>query len=107
MVGQGGERDFDNNDFGDINRATRPQVLVGQQDRLNSVGEVQAYKRRMAALPAPRPGDRLLDAGCGSGADVLALAPWPSWCAWRARAGASSSSSPTSGRSSTTIPTRP
>ena len=74
MSQQGGGPGFRNTDFSDIDRADQPEVLVRQQDRLNSMRGVQAYKRRMAELLAPRPGDHLLDAGCGAGADVLALA---------------------------------
>ena len=76
MSQQSGGSNFRNTDFSDIDRANRPQEMVRQQSALNSVGEVQAYKRRMVELLAPQAGDRLLDAGCGSGADVLALAPF-------------------------------
>jgi ubiquinone/menaquinone biosynthesis C-methylase UbiE len=74
MSQQDGGPGFRNTDFSDIDRVARPEVLVQQQNLVNSLGGVQAYKRRMAELLAPQPGDQLLDAGCGSGADALALA---------------------------------
>lgn len=61
-------------DFTNLNTSVRPQALVQSQDALNHQGETQAYKRRMYELLAPQPGDTLLDAGCGMGGDVFALA---------------------------------
>lgn len=73
MEQQGGRPAFNNADFTDIDQAAQPQALVEQQNHLNSLRDVNAYKQRMHDVLAPQPGDQLLDAGCGSGADVIAL----------------------------------
>jgi SAM-dependent methyltransferase len=61
--------------WGDLDAARDPSGLLGFLDEMAAQPAVAAGKRRSFALLAPSPGDRLLDAGCGTGADALALLP--------------------------------
>lgn len=63
-----------NTGFADIDATNQPAALVSHQDRVNSQAAIQASKRRAYAMLEPRPGDRVLEVGCGSGDDVRALA---------------------------------
>src|SRR5262249_48824623 len=50
-----------------------PAQFVQHLDRLTAEADVRAYKERTYDLLEPRAGNRFLDAGCGTGDDVLAL----------------------------------
>jgi ubiquinone/menaquinone biosynthesis C-methylase UbiE len=60
--------------FPDVDRTADPGAFVRYLDAVGALGGTRAYKRFTYALLAPRPGDRLLDAGCGTGDDARALA---------------------------------
>ena len=57
-----------------LDSAASPERLLGFLDAVTSLPPVAAAKRRSFELLGAAPGRRLLDAGCGTGADVLALA---------------------------------
>ena len=60
--------------FTDIDRAADPAGFVRVLDALTALDFVRAYKRRTFELLRLQPGTSVLDLGCGSGADVQALA---------------------------------
>jgi SAM-dependent methyltransferase len=60
--------------WADLDAAPDPLRLLGFLDEVTALPAVAAGKRRSFALLAPAPGDRLLDAGCGTGDDAVALA---------------------------------
>jgi SAM-dependent methyltransferase len=60
--------------FVDVDRAQQPESLVSYLDTLGALAPTQAYKREVLALLDLHDGDRVLDAGCGTGEDVQALA---------------------------------
>jgi len=61
--------------WGDLDAARDPSRLLGFLDEMAALPAVAAGKRRSFGLLAPSPGDRVLDAGCGTGADAVALLP--------------------------------
>lgn len=63
-----------NSDFSKIDGEARPTDLVAQQDRINTQAPIQRYKHQAPAMLELRPGDAVLDVGCGSGDDVRTLA---------------------------------
>jgi ubiquinone/menaquinone biosynthesis C-methylase UbiE len=63
-----------NSGFSNIDTTEHPAALVSHQDRVNTQAAIQAYKHQAYALLDLRPGDHVLDVGCGSGDDVRALA---------------------------------
>ncbi len=63
-----------NSGFSNIDATEHPAALVSRQDRVNTQAAIQAYKQQAYALLDLRPGDHVLDVGCGSGDDVRALA---------------------------------
>src|SRR5262249_16631528 len=60
--------------FRAVDRSGDPRAHVGYLDTAGGLAWTRAYKRRTFALLAPRPGDRGLDLGCGTGDGVRALA---------------------------------
>lgn len=61
-------------DFTDVDRSASPAAHIGYLDLVSTVDFVQEYKRRTIAELHLRPGDRVLDLGCGTGDDVRAMA---------------------------------
>jgi ubiquinone/menaquinone biosynthesis C-methylase UbiE len=61
-------------DFTDVDRAARPDSLVSYLDMTRALAGVHAYKGQAMALLDLHVGDRVLDAGCGTGEDVRTLA---------------------------------
>ncbi len=60
--------------FGSIDQSADPDYFVRFLDEAGAQASFQAYKRRMVELLDAAPGRRFLDAGCGTGDDVRALA---------------------------------
>ncbi len=69
------ERPPDLGGFDDVDGAASPEALAGYLDAVRGMGAVAEWKRRSLDLLEPRPGAALLDLGCGTGEDALALAP--------------------------------
>jgi demethylmenaquinone methyltransferase/2-methoxy-6-polyprenyl-1,4-benzoquinol methylase len=61
--------------FRDLDRSAGFDEIVAALDHFNSSPYVKAARRELYRLLRPRPGSRLLDAGCGLGVDIAALAP--------------------------------
>jgi ubiquinone/menaquinone biosynthesis C-methylase UbiE len=61
-------------EFSDVDTSDRPAAQVDYLDRVSMQGAVQAYKQRSFEALHLRPGARVLDVGCGTGADLCALA---------------------------------
>jgi len=60
--------------FSEIDRTGSAGAYAGYLDDVGSLGAVAEWKRRSFEVLEARPGARLVDVGCGTGADVLALA---------------------------------
>lgn len=63
-----------NTDFTDVDRSADAEHFVHHLDRISSMAQVQAYKRRTFDLLEVRDGSQILDVGCGTGDDARALA---------------------------------
>ena len=61
-------------DFSKVDQSADPQSYVRTLDMASSLQQVQAAKRLTFELLELHPGDQVLDVGCGTGEDVLALA---------------------------------
>jgi ubiquinone/menaquinone biosynthesis C-methylase UbiE len=61
-------------DWVELDRAADPDTFVGYLDEVARHDAVRAYKRQTFALLGLNPGDRVLDAGCGTGDDARTLA---------------------------------
>lgn len=62
------------NVFEDVDRSGIAPELVAYLDRVAALPGVRALHDRATALLGPRPGERVLEVGCGLGADARALA---------------------------------
>ncbi|ACY14561.1 methyltransferase domain-containing protein [Haliangium ochraceum] len=60
--------------WNDIEGSGDADYFVGYLDTATAQSEMQRYKRRTYELLGLRPGARVLDAGCGTGDDVIELA---------------------------------
>lgn len=61
-------------DWSDVDAEDESEAFTEYLETVTGLEAVQAYKRRSHQLLAPKAGDRVLDAGCGTGEDVLMLA---------------------------------
>lgn len=53
--------------FENVDGADRPERLVAYLDAADALPAVRAYRARMLELLGPRPGESLLEVGCGAG----------------------------------------
>jgi SAM-dependent methyltransferase len=60
--------------FAHVDRAASPDAYADYLDAVRGVGAVADWKRRSFEQLRPRPGAALLDIGCGTGEDAVALA---------------------------------
>lgn len=60
--------------FADVDRAADPRSFVRHLDQARSTREIRAAKLRTFDILNVRKGGRVLDVGCGTGDDVMALA---------------------------------
>ena len=60
--------------FTQADSADAPQEMYDYLDAVDGLPAFRWYKRELRSLLAPRPGDRLLDIGCGAGTEACRLA---------------------------------
>ena len=61
--------------WGDIDRAgTEERFFVDYLDKAGALEQTKAYKQKTFMMLDLKPGDRVLDVGCGAGDDLLSLA---------------------------------
>jgi ubiquinone/menaquinone biosynthesis C-methylase UbiE len=72
--------------FRNLDRSSDAAAAGAFLDRASAQTSVHTYKAESFALLVPRPGDTLLEVGCGTGTDVRALAAMvaPGGRAWSA-----------------------
>lgn len=68
--------------FSDVDRAPDPTKVVDYLDSASKLGPIQRLKQTTYELLDPRPGQRLLDVGCGTGDDVRAIARFLEGTGW-------------------------
>jgi ubiquinone/menaquinone biosynthesis C-methylase UbiE len=61
-------------DFADVDKTNEAESFVRYLDTVSDLDAVRDYKRLTFTMLGPGPGDRLLDLGCGNGADAQELA---------------------------------
>src|SRR4051812_6662769 len=61
--------------FNDVDRTGNAKALALYLDSASALEVAKTYKRQTFALLGINEGDVVLDAGCGTGEDVMALAP--------------------------------
>lgn len=59
--------------FRSVDQTADPGALIGHLDRASTIPRLQERKQRMFAMLALRPGDGVLDAGCGVGTDLIEM----------------------------------
>lgn len=64
----------ESSDWSDVDAEDDPDQFTDYLKNVSGAEAVRAYKRRSHQLLLPTEGDRILDAGCGTGEDVLMLA---------------------------------
>lgn len=60
-------------DWSNVDAEEDPDEFTEYLETVTGVEAIQAYKHRSHQLLAPKKGDRILDAGCGTGEDALML----------------------------------
>lgn len=60
--------------YDDVDHQGHPEGAVDHLDYITGMESVKAYKRETYGLLGIQPGSMVLDAGCGTGDDVLAMA---------------------------------
>ena len=63
-----------NEGWGEVDRSTKPQSYIDYLRGVSALDSVQEFKRKSLELMGVRPGDTVLDVGCGAGDEVVALA---------------------------------
>src|SRR5437763_144944 len=63
-----------NEGWGEVDRSTKPQSYIDYLHGVSALDSVQEVKRKGLELMGVRPGDTVLDVGCGAGDEVVALA---------------------------------
>lgn len=61
-------------DFQDVDSEARPEGHVSYLDAVTGMAAIQAYKQRSYDLLNLKPGDHVIDVGCGTGEDARAMA---------------------------------
>jgi ubiquinone/menaquinone biosynthesis C-methylase UbiE len=67
-------RQYSATEWAVVDKSAEPNAFVDYLDAVQQQAGVQAYKRQTFTMLNMRPGDHVLDVGCGAGDDVRALA---------------------------------